>query len=214
VFYISKKIVKKKSKSKKDSILKNKAKLDLRELISDAIASVRELEHKSLEQRIHFFKLVRNTKKREEVKTSTKEKSVEESILDDFKDSDKDEDTVISVDYSFIEDEFIQSLYKTAAVDYLKMFYGDTGKVPPEFAADPYAIETVNLATDSETIETHDAEETFMQVQYATMMGAHSEVSFKDRNKLDMWIKFNRDLFGVFEHSRKLTSEVNYSRIG
>ncbi|MFH1276418.1 MAG: hypothetical protein ABIH82_04875 [Candidatus Woesearchaeota archaeon] len=98
----------------------------------------------------------------------------------------------------------------------MKMFYGDTGKIPPEFAqlGDVYAEMSGTSGVVSETMETEEATATFMDIQYAKMTGSQSSVNFRDRNRLDMWIKFNKDVFGMLQHSVALTQDLDYSRVG
>ncbi|HLC91055.1 MAG TPA: hypothetical protein VJI15_04765 [Candidatus Nanoarchaeia archaeon] len=190
--------------------------------IALAIAAVRESDRNNLEQRIHLFTLVKDSvQKPSEQKADTSLPKLPKlaDVLDDADDADSlqddTDDTLVNVRYSFHDEELAKNFYKSASIDYLKLFYGDTGKVPPQFAQDnDYFTESVARDTDSETIQTHEAEKSFMSVQYATMLGAHTAVHFKDRNKLDMWIKFNKDLFGMFEHSVALTREIDYARRG
>jgi len=190
--------------------------------IALAIAAVRESEGNNLEQRIHLFTLVKDgVQKPSEQKADISLVKLPKlaDVLDDADDAgslpDDTDDAFVNVRYSFHNEELARNFYKSASIDYLKLFYGDTGKVPPQFAQDnDYFTEAVARDTDSETIQTHEAEKSFMSVQYATMVGAHTAVHFKDRNKLDMWIKFNKDLFGMFEQSVSLTREIDYARRG
>jgi hypothetical protein len=196
--------------------------MDIQDSISDAISVVKENDEKSLEQKIHLFKMSKSKRFNiiDESSTNTKEKLDDITVDDELLLSinDNDDDRVVNISYSFHQEELARNFYGQAggtSIDYLKMFYGDTGKIPPEFGQESeYFSEQVARDSDSETIQTHKAAGSFMAIQYAAMTGAQSEVNFKDRNKLDMWIKFNKDLFGMFQHSVALTQDLDYSRTG
>ena len=134
-----------------------------------------------------------------------------EDELDD-EDSDDTKDSPFSINYSFDEERILaEQFYKSAAIDYMKLFYGDTGKRPPVFAADNGFYSSAGVSdTTAETLSTEEAEKTFINVQYATVMGRAHDVSFEQLKKFDLWIKFNQALFHTFELSYGVTRDTNY----
>ncbi len=192
-------------------------------LISEAVALLRD-NSGCLEQRIHLFKLMEKQLIRKASEESAANdgnsanqiSSLMKLIALDEKETSKDSDKdapVISISYSFAEEEFRNGLYSQAAIDYVRMFYGDTGKIPPEFAGE-YTLDKKSDVS-SETIEGNiQAQKTMVDIQYATITGAYSSVNFKERKQFDTWIKFNPDLFWLFQRNFGLTQEIDYSRIG
>ena len=158
--------------------------------------------------------------KKEEVEEKIKNKNSKNKDLEgdidseDLGDKELDDDLPFSIDYSFHEEQLLaENFYKQAAVDYVKLFYGDTGARPPVLAAEDEYRETSNLATDvdAECLTTEEASKTMMDIQYATMLGATHEVNLRQRKKFDTWIKFNSALFKMMESMHSVTSDVNYS---
>lgn len=121
-----------------------------------------------------------------------------------------------SITYSFHEEEFlVKEMYKATPLDYTKLFYGDTKKIPPQFAQDSeYMTERAIISdTEREMLTTQEASAMLIDIQYATSVGAHSDVNPRERAKFDLWIKFNKSLFGLFQSMYAVTSEIDYSRV-
>ncbi len=66
-------------------------------------------------------------------------------------------------------------------------------------------------STYSEMIDTEEAEETFLDAQYATVLGASTELSNREREKFDRWILFHSAEFGLIRALRSFTQDVNYA---
>ena len=204
-------------------------------LIAGAIASVKESNQADLEQRIHFFKIVQEELKatsktipasisattsasssRSPVRKGQDHKSLDDG--DDLTPEDLDllkDDDLVHIQYGFEEEELLATrFYRQGSIDYIKMFYGDTGKIPPQFASDDWYAAVQAFDTSAETVLTEEAQAAFMKVQYSAAAGAQTDVNFKERNKLDTWIKFNPALFNLFQSMYAVTREVDYSRVG
>lgn len=152
-----------------------------------------------------------------ESKTAKKTSSDITSLASDSEDDLDTNNPIISIKYGLGEEEKLaRDFYKQGSIDYIKLFYGDTGKIPPVFAqlSDIYAENSGKSDVVAETMKTEEAAATFMEIQYAAVTGAQSSISFRERHRLDTWIKFNKDLFGMLRHSVALTQDIDYSRVG
>ena len=115
------------------------------------------------------------------------------------------------VNYSFHEERFIAGqFYNTPALDYVKMFYGEDKKAAAHYIPEEEYATTHAPDTERELLSASEAKELFMDMQYATVTGAASDINFDDRRKFNYWIMFNRALFGIFE-LEGVTREVNYA---
>jgi len=152
-----------------------------------------------------------------ENKTEKKTSSDITSLASDSEDDLDTNNPIISIKYGLGEEEKLaRDFYKPGSIDYIKLFYGDTGKIPPVFAqlSDIYAENSGKSDVVAETMKNEEATATFMEIQYAAVTGAQSSISFRERHRLDTWIKFNKDLFGILRHSVALTQDIDYSRVG
>lgn len=119
----------------------------------------------------------------------------------------------IRVNYSFHHDKLLaEQLNGAVSVDYTALWYGADAKEKAAFKLkDEYWVTSVPANdTEVEMLSTEEAQATFVDIQYSTIIGAASEVSSTERRKFDLWIKFNRSFFNLFESMYAVTREVDY----
>ncbi len=119
----------------------------------------------------------------------------------------------IRVDYSFHHDTLLaEQLHTGVSVDYAALWYGADTKEKGAFELkDEYWVTSVPTNdTETEMLSTDEAQATFVDIQYSTIIGAASDVNSTDRRKFDLWIKFNRAFFNLFESTYAVTREVDY----
>jgi len=104
--------------------------------------------------------------------------------------------------------------YDTPKLNYFDTLSTNNNYSPKHTADEEYNSPHSSAKEESENISPAQAQKTFMDINYAAAAGAYSSVSFKDRNRLDMWIKFNRALFHGLMEPNSITRDVDYSRMG
>ncbi len=72
-----------------------------------------------------------------------------------------------------------------------------------------YTSATVVLAEEAEMLTTQEAQQLHQDMQYATLVGAPSDIDFRDRRKIALWALFERTLFNFFD-GQALTRDTNY----
>lgn len=118
-----------------------------------------------------------------------------------------------TIKYSSLDEaRMAENFYHSAGVDYDKLFYGPTSSTSAGFKfEDDYWSNTASSSdTDAECLDNPEAQKALADIQYATIVGATHEIAAETRRKFDMWIKFNPDLFKMYESNTALTREVNY----
>jgi len=154
-------------------------------------------------------KEVTNDKK---IKLIKKVKAESEDLEDSVDEETDDDEVSVNVDYSFHEEKFITDMmYGGKALDYEQMFYGgNTNSATFEFEEEYWSSEVFS-DTDSETMETPEAEATMMEIQYNAILGATEDLDFNKRKKFANWVMFNPALLRMFESMYSVTGNVNYS---
>ena len=134
---------------------------------------------------------------------------LKEKVEEEWEEAAVEDDQMPNITYSFFEEQFIAGqLYNAPALDYVRMFYGEEKRGNTFAQGEEYSTEHA-VDTERELLSAAEAKELFSEIQYATVMGAASNVSFIDRRKFNYWIMFNRALFNMYQ-SEAVTSEVNY----
>ena len=163
------------------------------------------------EQKPSLEQIVPAWPKHKQKKDTPVEKVIEMDVEEGDDSSGSGDDISPQVNYSFHEERFVAGqFYNTPALDYVKMFYGEDKKAAAQYIQEEnYAT---NHAPDAEQklLSASEAKELFMDMQYATVTRAASDINFDDRRKFNYWIMFNRALFGIFE-LEGVTREVNYA---
>ncbi len=121
-----------------------------------------------------------------------------------------DEGSSVNFDYSIKEEEILARNAYGPTVDVEKLWYGEVRKAPPEYQLEGEGSWGFAIASETEAISTEEAGDLFVKIQYEAACNAVGEVSNDDRRKFDLWIKFNRALFGLFESTQAFTNNVNY----
>lgn len=131
-----------------------------------------------------------------------------------FEEEDEDKNDSPSINYGFQEEKFFEELFyrKNQVLDYEKLFYSPNSvKANGNIMEGIYSSSRTLEKNESDMISTVEAGDTFLEIQYAAAVGAHSEVSLETRRKFGLWVKFNPALFRMFETMYTLTSDVNYA---
>ncbi len=120
----------------------------------------------------------------------------------------------VVVDYSFPQEEAVNFLgYQEQAIklDYEMLWY-DVEKYKKRASASLQEEEESTVAedTEAEVTSVQEAQHSFERTQYAFLVGASTELNFKDRRKLALKLIFQRDLLALWESSFALTREVDY----
>ncbi|MBT3814423.1 hypothetical protein HOG07_03200 [Candidatus Woesearchaeota archaeon] len=67
-------------------------------------------------------------------------------------------------------------------------------------------------SNNSETMDTEEAREMLVAVQYAKVLGTMTELSHEKRKQFTNWVTFNKDLMGLFHSMYAVTGDVDYSK--
>ncbi|MBU0470840.1 MAG: hypothetical protein KKA62_04945 [Nanoarchaeota archaeon] len=122
------------------------------------------------------------------------------------------EQNVLDIKYSPEQIQLMEDFYKSASLDYLKLFYGPSKSVASAYeSTEAYSLRWFDSETSSEAMTVVEAGETMKKVQMAAMMGSRLKMNFEDLRKLDFWIKFNPSLFKMMESLYPLSRDTNYS---
>jgi len=162
----------------------------------------------------HLLPLLLESMKKQEIITEKKTETLREKVnteeLEETEAGDEP-DMILKINYSFQEEQFILGqLYNTPTLDYVKMFYGEDKKATAKYIQEEEYATNHAQDTERDLLSASEAKELFMDMQYAMVTGASSDINFDDRRKFNYWIMFNRALFGMFE-SEGVTREVNYA---
>lgn len=113
--------------------------------------------------------------------------------------------------YGFSEEEhFLQMQQQQPVLDYERLWYDQ--KTRTNFTSDEdYWTGDVSSGVKAETMTSEEARKAFVEIQYNTVMGTITDMNCGERRQFDTWIKFNRDMFGLFEQMYAVTREVNYA---
>jgi len=118
------------------------------------------------------------------------------------------EDTVVEIGYAEGEEEFLATnFYKKTEVEYSPIWYAKNDvENDTEYSAEIHVEEgTRDLLTAEE------AGDFLMEMQFAAVTGNSYSVNNDKKRQMDLWIKFNPALFGLFESLNSMTRDVNYS---
>ncbi len=165
-------------------------------------------EKDSVEEKVSTASVIKD-KDQEKSKDKNQDKKSEdfETIETEVEKTDDVEPTLLNIQYSLEEQFQAEQFYQTAALDYEALF-----KPPPKSVYNPeeeYSADVVE-ENESEMLTMKEAKEKFTKMQYASILGAHSDVNFEDRRKFNWWIKFNPAEFGLLQ-AHSLTNDVNYA---
>jgi hypothetical protein len=105
-----------------------------------------------------------------------------------------------------------ENFYKSN-LDYNSLFSYSFSGVSSNSLGDIYEeSESENASNNSETMETEEAKEMLVAVQYAKVLGTMTELSHEKRRQFTNWVTFNKDLMGLFHSMYAVTGDVDYSK--
>ena len=126
--------------------------------------------------------------------------------------SEDDKKLINSIDYSFHEQQLLESIYQEQ-LDYNQLFTEkNSNKEINSIFEEEYWLQSASSEKDSEILSNEEAEETLKNIQYAHLLGQSNEVSMSQRRKFYWWIKENPALFNLFENMHALTRDVDYQQ--
>lgn len=116
----------------------------------------------------------------------------------------------ITLSYSFQQEQFLaQQFYQSASVEYHKLSYDEHPSKKATFKSEPeYESETFSVQ-ENIVVEAEEVKETMKKIQYSSLWGSISDISFEERRELSYRILFNQVQFNL-EQSHALTQNVNY----
>lgn len=134
------------------------------------------------------------------------------------KNSDEKSDLEITIDENlFGDDETIGTMMNTdysltiAGIENTHL-YGEQEKIYYHASSkeeEPTHFQLYDV--QAETMTPPEMEETFVDMQYAVVLGQWTEMDFRDRRRFALSIMFDRALFNLYELDRGVTREVNYT---
>ncbi|MBI2572565.1 hypothetical protein HYV86_01785 [Candidatus Woesearchaeota archaeon] len=144
---------------------------------------------------------------------STIKKGELEEEIDETTTLTDDDKPIINIEYAMGEERLLQAYGSHPVLDYETLWYGPSNKKGTSFeSSEEYWTGNVRMSdVESEMLSTMEAKEKFVEVQYASVMGERFTMSSTEKRKLDMWIKFNPELFSMMEQSYGITRDVNYA---
>jgi len=171
---------------------------------------------------------VNNKEKIKDLKENLKEGTEidDKEVLDDSEedpldDSDTLEDDDNKTDHiepiitylSSEEEQFLaENFYKTGIVDYDELFNYNPNSVDYTIGIKGLEVNSSISNTNSETMTAEEAEETLIEIQYATVLGTINEISHEKRRKFSTWVTFNSALMSLFHSLYAVTGDVDYSK--
>ena len=158
-------------------------------------------------------------------KISKKSKSIDEELDDLNNDLDIDDSSDVNdknskissvnagnpnINYSFHEEMFIMGqTYNAPPLDYENIWYGATSG--SSLGQDQeYRAREVKSSGSTDMLSDTEAQDVFTNIQYASVLGTPYDVNSEQREKFNLWIKFNQHLFSAFESLYAVTRDVNY----
>jgi hypothetical protein len=143
--------------------------------------------------------------------TSAKTTEEDTDLEDELEAEDDESIDVPVITYGFVNEQLIaENAYGASSINYNELWYGEDTTTGGLFQNDvEYVTSTMVEEMDSDMLTTEEAYEVFTEIQYAAIMGGKHE-NQRERYKFDMWIKFNRGLFKMFEMTA-LKQDVDYA---
>lgn len=186
-------------------------------MVNEVISAVESLFFREKKENISEKKLEDSLSQNKIKKRKEKLDPIDklENELDEEEVSEEeDKDDSPSISYGFQQEKFFEELFyqQSQVLDYEKLFYSPNSvKTSGNIMEGIYTSSRTVDKNESDMISTVEAGDTFLEIQYAAAVGAHSEVSLETRRKFGLWVKFNPALFKMFETMYTLTSDVNYA---
>lgn len=153
--------------------------------------------------------------KKEKKKPSDKnfeEGSEEDSDGEDDNKRDSFKDLYLRAEEEILAKEFYKSksIYREGSFS-LKYSYNPFGEEDDDKKENNLSGKESELYSLEITDE--EAGKVLVRVQYSSMLGSLTDVDYRDRERLSMWVKFNVALMKLYEGLFGITGDVNYDRI-
>ena len=165
------------------------------------------LQYTTLEQLLETVsKIPQKEKAPQDAEETTLEEEVEENLQ-----LEREVETP-QLRYSFSEEQFImEQAYNAPGLNYEKKWYKE-GAFSQFGAEEEYeAVEAVAAEAEREILNSEEAKETMVEIQYAVMMGSPHQVDQEKLEKLSLFILFNISTFKLIESACGLSRDVDYS---
>jgi len=179
---------------------------DLKEDKKENVNQLIEKENEAKEQEV--IKESEQEVKENNKKKLDKKTDIEDELDDNEENDDDSVDDHLRINYSLQEEQLLAENFYKSNVVYEQILYENKNSLIK--AENNYSADGLISDTDSEVIEVLEAEENFKEIQLAAVAGYSSEINGEKRRKLDLWIKFNPDMFKLFETLYAVTGDVNY----
>ena len=142
------------------------------------------------------------------------DKPIDKNLEDEVNDQEINSEIIENIDYSFHEQQLLERTYQqeNSKLDYEQLFSTTNLSTINSDFEDEYWTNSTNSINNSELLSNEEAEETFLNIQYAYLLGQSNDISLDQRRKFHWWIKENPALFNLFENMHALTRDVNYQQ--
>lgn len=127
-------------------------------------------------------------------------------VVDSSEPDIKDLSDNLDITYSF--DEIPPHPERT--LEYMPPSYEEIAVSPSVYQSDEESISKNFSETTSLLIDAEEAEEIFVDAEYATAVGSMTDVSNEKRESLDWFIKCHPSYFGLIQ-SKAFTRDVNFA---
>ena len=115
-------------------------------------------------------------------------------------------------DYAFGEEQSFAEKFYNQMPDYERLFSGPERRKSSNEDDNDYAAGSSTPDVAMETMTREEAEETVKEINYATMLGTLSDLSYVRRRRFAVWADLNKAELAFIHHLNALTNEVDYSR--
>ena len=168
-----------------------------------------------LEQKVDSLQAIFEKEFKEKI---TKKKKVEKPVKK--KKSDLEEETKKkkeikehrTVTYSSEHERFLAENFYKSNLDYDNLFSYTFSGVKTNNFTDFYEEEKLAHNVTYKDMDTEEAKETLVSIQYATVLGSMTELSLEKRRQFANWVMFNKDLMKLFETTYGVTRDIDYAK--
>jgi hypothetical protein len=112
-----------------------------------------------------------------------------------------------------LEEQFLAENFYKPGLNYDNLFSYSFSGVSSNSFEDVYKeSESSDSNNHSETMDTEEAKEMLVAVQYAKVTGSMTELNSIDRRRFATWVTFNPALWRLFHKNYSITEDVDYSK--
>ncbi len=117
-----------------------------------------------------------------------------------------------TVTYSSEHERFLAENFYKSNLDYDNLFSYTFSGVKTNNFTDFYEEEKLAHNVTYKDMDTEEAKETLVSIQYATVLGSMTELSLEKRRQFANWVMFNKDLMKLFETTYGVTRDIDYAK--